>query len=101
MVNEKGQISQFRGLGVSGNKRIYGPDRCSTATNVFVNNKLLNSRNGLHQLATERESMIHANGLKYYKASEASNCAILIFTNTSSGNIGVAIYRDRRLPGRV
>lgn len=101
MVDEKGRISEFRGLGISGNKRIYGPDRCSTATNVIVNNKLLNSRNGFHYIATERQSMTHANGLKYYKASEAANAALLIFTNTSTGNIGVAIYRDRRLPGRA
>jgi len=101
MVKEKGQVSEFKGLGLSGNKRIYGPDRCSVASNVIVSNKLLNSRNGLHALATQRESMTGANGLKYFKASESANAALLIFTNTSSGNVGVAIYRDRRLPGRT
>lgn len=100
-MGHPGSFADFKGLGVSGDKRIYGPDRCTSISNLMIINGILIPRNGYHYLATQRESLTNAIGVNYFQPSTSLAAIVMSIINTSSGKMGIAMYRDRKIAGRA
>ena len=94
-------FNEFMGLGLAGDKRIYGSQYAEVANNVIVMDGIIEPRSGQHYLSSQKASQINAIGIQSFNSSGAKSPNLVVVGNYNSSNAAIVIFKSRRKPGKV